>query len=275
MNFKQLCSVIVLKYHPEFDTNHERTIRVGTITRGYSWTFLILRNEFLNKKMKYLKYTAGLYRISWTPLLMQFTTFPFKVRKLQFRNWLFCRPFFTGLLHKPVHSCTVGTSKLFSVSLQQLQKYPNLSVMRNEMFFGSMTLALENVAPISTPIPPPDNAIEHEDLTYVFEQSDYTDPEEDISDLKGVEPMFFHQASQESEPEVVEKIMEKVKWYIKYYLNLIRTQASLAIRIRIKMCTIKRQMTPIKYYFWITINQIIKPLYYESGNIYFFSATKQ
>ncbi len=74
-----------------------------------------------------------------------------------------------------------------------------------------MTLALENVAPISSPILAPENSIEHEDLTYVFEQSDYTDPEEDISDLKGVEPMFFHQTSNELEPEVIEKIMEKVK----------------------------------------------------------------
>lgn len=80
-----------------------------------------------------------------------------------------------------------------------------------DIFSYSMTLALENVGPISTPILAPENSIEHEDLTYVFEQSDYTDPEEDISDLKGVEPMFFHQTSTELEPDVVEKIMERVK----------------------------------------------------------------
>ncbi|CAL8110187.1 unnamed protein product [Orchesella dallaii] len=73
----------------------------------------------------------------------------------------------------------------------------------------NMTIALDNVAPITSPILPPENAIDHEDLTYVFEQSDYTDPEEDISDLKGVEPLFFHQTSVESHPEVLDQIMEK------------------------------------------------------------------
>lgn len=73
-----------------------------------------------------------------------------------------------------------------------------------------MTLALENVQSIATPILAPENSIEHEDLTYVFEQSDYTDLEDDISDLKGVEPMFFHQTSHEMDEETITKIMEKV-----------------------------------------------------------------
>jgi len=73
-----------------------------------------------------------------------------------------------------------------------------------------MTLALNNAGPISSPILPPENAIDHEDLTYVFEQSDYTDPEEDISDLKGVEPLYFHQTSVDSDPETLDKIQQKV-----------------------------------------------------------------
>ncbi|ODN03791.1 Vitellogenin-6 [Orchesella cincta] len=74
----------------------------------------------------------------------------------------------------------------------------------------NMTIALETVTPIASPIQfASENSIDHEDLTYVFEQSDYTDPEEDISDLKGVEPLFFHQTSVESDPEVLDKIQEK------------------------------------------------------------------
>lgn len=74
-----------------------------------------------------------------------------------------------------------------------------------------MTLALENVGSITTPLATsPENSIVHEDLSYVFEQSDYSDPEDDISDLKGVEPMFFHQAAHEMNEENVGKIMQKV-----------------------------------------------------------------
>lgn len=86
-----------------------------------------------------------------------------------------------------------------------------------------MTVALENVAPIATPIAPPENSIDHEDLSYVFEQSDYTDVEDDISDLKSVEPLFFHQTSHEPEPEVVEKIMKKVGESSIYFVSIFGT----------------------------------------------------
>lgn len=80
------------------------------------------------------------------------------------------------------------------------------------MCVHSVTLALVNVGPITSPIPSPENPENHEDLAYVFEQSDYQDPEEETSDLRTVEPFFFHQPTVDVDAEANSTLITKVKF---------------------------------------------------------------
>jgi hypothetical protein len=74
-----------------------------------------------------------------------------------------------------------------------------------------MTLSLSSISRIGNKAyPPPDNSETHDDLTFVFEQSDpIIDAEDENPDLK-TEPIFFHHISVDSDPEIYQKTVEKV-----------------------------------------------------------------
>jgi len=84
--------------------------------------------------------------------------------------------------------------------------------MINDKYFEcSLTLSLDSVSSIANPIPPPENAENHEDLSFVFEQSDYQDPEEDVPDPKLAEPFFFHQTTTELDADTLSKASQLVE----------------------------------------------------------------
>ena len=75
-----------------------------------------------------------------------------------------------------------------------------------------MTLSLASVSRFGNKaFPPPENPETHDDLTYIFEQSDpINDAEDEGQDLK-TEPIFFHHISVDSDPETYKKTVEQVK----------------------------------------------------------------
>lgn len=73
-----------------------------------------------------------------------------------------------------------------------------------------MTLALTEVSSIQTPITGPENPETHEDLSFVFEQSDYQDFEEETPDIKTVEPFYFHQTATDSEGDAMDAFIANV-----------------------------------------------------------------
>ena len=74
-----------------------------------------------------------------------------------------------------------------------------------------MTLTLNSISRYGNKdFPPPENSETHEDLSFVFEQSDpYFDPEDENPDLK-FETIFFHHISSDSDPETLQKTSEMV-----------------------------------------------------------------
>ncbi len=75
------------------------------------------------------------------------------------------------------------------------------------------------MGPIKIPISDPDNAETHEDLSFVFEQSDYQDFEEETADIKAVEPFFFHERVSSVDSQTMESLIEKVIINICTYLR--------------------------------------------------------
>ena len=66
------------------------------------------------------------------------------------------------------------------------------------------------MAPTSAPIDSVENPETHEDLVFVFEQSDLNDGEDEAPDLHSAEPLMFHHNAGESDPEVLQGIMNRV-----------------------------------------------------------------
>jgi hypothetical protein len=151
-------------------------------------------------------------RMFSTQLLIQFTTLLWMEENQRSTNWPFYRRFCIGPSHRKDNFCIRGISKctlrwtFWILSKIWFAKGKFSLTCQN----FSLTLALDQVSPISTPIGEPENSETHEDLSYVFEQSDYQDPEEDVPDLKLPEPFFFHQTATEIEQETLDATVKLV-----------------------------------------------------------------
>ncbi|CAG7836465.1 unnamed protein product [Allacma fusca] len=117
-----------------------------------------------------------------------------------------------------VHHITVFSSVLywpFTVSSPYMYTWLNL------------TIHLNNVGPVVNPIAGIENPENHEDLSFVFEQNDLNDPEDEIQDFKSADPMLFHHTAGESDPEVLQGIMEQLHQTTKEVAESILTTDSL------------------------------------------------
>jgi len=107
----------------------------------------------------------------------------------------------------------------WTVSIQLAQvKFPrSISPRRHFPHFQnhfrfSMTLSLDSISRLTNKVfPPPENGETHEDLSYIFEQSDPTvDPEDENPELTN-EVLFFHHIAVDGEPETYRKTVEMVR----------------------------------------------------------------